>query len=242
MGVLQLTDGEATFRDQLNDFLGPSQECTKPVTVKEEPKSDAELATKPEDIRGSAAVRLLPLDTPHPLLRPMASLPRLVMHWSDAFHDSILTQTEIQIDHSSGAYYEIDAIPSTSSLGLSKSSEKLKKAEITLNDCLACSGCVTSAESVLVALQSQDEVYKVLAERPVSVGGHSVYGFRADRLRHISRTLRRSSPYRRSLWRLSRHCTTSSPRHVCVDYAPSSAASSASVSSLTPPSPGTSRF
>lgn len=46
--------------------------------------------------------------------------------------------------------------------------KKLKKAEITLNDCLACSGCVTSAESVLVAMQSHEEVYKVLEEQPVS--------------------------------------------------------------------------
>lgn len=41
---------------------------------------------------------------------------------------------------------------------------RLKKAEITLNDCLACSGCITSAESVLIAQQSKDELYKILAE------------------------------------------------------------------------------
>lgn len=41
---------------------------------------------------------------------------------------------------------------------------RLKKAEITLNDCLACSGCITSAESVLIAQQSQEELYKVLSE------------------------------------------------------------------------------
>ena len=37
---------------------------------------------------------------------------------------------------------------------------RLKKAEITLNDCLACSGCITSAESVLIAEQSQEELYR----------------------------------------------------------------------------------
>lgn len=36
--------------------------------------------------------------------------------------------------------------------------------EITLADCLACSGCITSAEGVLITQQSLDEVYKVLAE------------------------------------------------------------------------------
>eukprot|EP00794_Sanderia_malayensis_P015037 gene15037-16590_t len=41
---------------------------------------------------------------------------------------------------------------------------RLKKASITLNDCLACSGCITSAETVLITQQSQEELYKVLAE------------------------------------------------------------------------------
>ncbi|BGP34613.1 Cytosolic Fe-S cluster assembly factor nar1 [Rhodotorula toruloides] len=44
--------------------------------------------------------------------------------------------------------------------------KKLKKAEITLNDCLACSGCITSAESVLVSMQSHEELYRVLGEQP----------------------------------------------------------------------------
>ncbi|TKS91905.1 Cytosolic Fe-S cluster assembly factor NARFL [Collichthys lucidus] len=40
--------------------------------------------------------------------------------------------------------------------------QKLGKAKITLNDCLACSGCITSAESVLISQQSNEELFKVL--------------------------------------------------------------------------------
>lgn len=40
--------------------------------------------------------------------------------------------------------------------------QKLEKARITLNDCLACSGCITSAESVLITQQSHEELYRVL--------------------------------------------------------------------------------
>ncbi|XP_068629902.1 probable cytosolic Fe-S cluster assembly factor GL21135 [Battus philenor] len=43
--------------------------------------------------------------------------------------------------------------------------QKLQKVEITLADCLACSGCITSAESVLVTRQSQEELLRVLSER-----------------------------------------------------------------------------
>ena len=41
---------------------------------------------------------------------------------------------------------------------------QLKKAQITLNDCLACSGCITSAESVLITQQSQEELLRILEE------------------------------------------------------------------------------
>jgi iron only hydrogenase large subunit-like protein len=40
----------------------------------------------------------------------------------------------------------------------------LEKATISLSDCLACSGCVTSAESVLISQQSQEELYRVAGE------------------------------------------------------------------------------
>jgi len=42
----------------------------------------------------------------------------------------------------------------------------LPPAQISLTDCLACSGCVTSAEAVLVSLQSHSEVLGALDEGP----------------------------------------------------------------------------
>lgn len=42
--------------------------------------------------------------------------------------------------------------------------QKLEKVEITLADCLACSGCITSAEGVLITQQSQEELLKVMNE------------------------------------------------------------------------------
>lgn len=40
----------------------------------------------------------------------------------------------------------------------------MQKVEISLSDCLACSGCITSAESVLVTQQSQEEILRVFEE------------------------------------------------------------------------------
>ena len=47
----------------------------------------------------------------------------------------------------------------------------LQKAQITLNDCLACSGCITSAEHILITEQSQDELYSVLKGKVRAVDG-----------------------------------------------------------------------
>lgn len=92
-GALQLTD--------LDDFITPSQECIKPVTI-EKTKS----------------------------------------------------KTGAKITIQDDGYYEESA----------KGIQKLQKVEITLQDCLACSGCITSAEGVLITQQSQEELLKVLNE------------------------------------------------------------------------------
>ncbi|KAJ7170540.1 iron hydrogenase [Mycena crocata] len=70
--------------------------------------------------------------------------------------------TEIHID-SGGSYYEVPTAGSSSLQPSSnKSGKKLEQAQISLNDCLACSGCITSAESVLITLQSHTEVLTFL--------------------------------------------------------------------------------
>ncbi len=123
-GALTLTD--------LNDYLGPSQACIKPVEGPDAPSND--------DNYGASET---PLD-------PAAS-----------------ASTQIAIDHD-GSYYESASAsssgPSASSASKPRQRTKLETAEISLNDCLACSGCVTSAESVLITMQSQEEMRRAVAE------------------------------------------------------------------------------
>ncbi|XP_030377012.1 probable cytosolic Fe-S cluster assembly factor GK14772 [Scaptodrosophila lebanonensis] len=92
-GALQLTD--------LDDFITPSQECIKPVTI-----------------------------------------------------DKTKSKTGAKITVQEDGYYEESE----------SGKHKLQKVEITLQDCLACSGCITSAEGVLITQQSQEELLKVLRE------------------------------------------------------------------------------
>ncbi|KAJ5440927.1 Iron hydrogenase [Penicillium cf. griseofulvum] len=51
-----------------------------------------------------------------------------------------------------------------------------KNQEISLTDCLACSGCVTSAEAVLISLQSHAEVLNTLDAHPEISLAHEDHG------------------------------------------------------------------
>ncbi|KAJ2475330.1 Cytosolic Fe-S cluster assembly factor nar1 [Coemansia sp. RSA 2131] len=62
--------------------------------------------------------------------------------------------SHIQMD-TTGEYFEVTK---------DGASTKLEAATISLNDCLACSGCVTSAETVLITMQSHTELLAVLDE------------------------------------------------------------------------------
>lgn len=179
---LRSTYGHQTLTD-LNDYLGPSQACIKPVEGKVGPDA-AELEAEKA---GSAAVSLafiaacnLGQDCQ---LRPKDAVAIQLCHSrasgcsfgvtfaSTADHSGIAVaspQTEIAIDRD-GSYYESSGAhaPSANSTAL-RARTKLEAAEISLNDCLACSGCVTSAESVLITMQSHQEVRKVVEENKVS--------------------------------------------------------------------------
>ncbi|KAK7053276.1 Cytosolic Fe-S cluster assembly factor nar1 [Paramarasmius palmivorus] len=76
----------------------------------------------------------------------------------DQKNDAATASTEIRID-ANGSYYEVSD-PSIS-VG-NGTGRRLEQAQVSLNDCLACSGCITSAESVLITLQSHTEVLNFL--------------------------------------------------------------------------------
>ncbi|KAL5507313.1 NAR1 [Sanghuangporus vaninii] len=83
--------------------------------------------------------------------------------------DEGAASTQIHID-SSGSYYELSSdLASASASASAPAPRKLETAQISLNDCLACSGCITSAESVLITMQSHEEVLSVLANNPPSI-------------------------------------------------------------------------
>lgn len=57
---------------------------------------------------------------------------------------------------------EIDNLGNAMEVGIDGNKTTLSAAQISLADCLACSGCVTSAEEVLVAQHSHDQLLKAI--------------------------------------------------------------------------------
>ncbi|NWI93988.1 NARFL factor, partial [Pitta sordida] len=72
----------------------------------------------------------------------------------------------VQVEKKAGkaaAKIRIEADGSYFQINQDGGAQKLEKAKISLDDCLACSGCITSAESVLIRQQSHEEFLRVLA-------------------------------------------------------------------------------
>lgn len=82
-------------------------------------------------------------------------------------------EVEIQID-SQGNPLEISQID-TKINKADPSSTALTPAQISLADCLACSGCITSAEEVLVAQHSHHELLKAMEESSLASGTEKVF-------------------------------------------------------------------
>ncbi|CAB0010767.1 unnamed protein product [Nesidiocoris tenuis] len=60
--------------------------------------------------------------------------------------------------------------------------EKLARVDITLADCLACSGCITTAETVLVTQQSHEEMLRIFRNKE-AVRSHYAFTDRLNGLR-----------------------------------------------------------
>mmetsp|Transcript_17030 Transcript_17030/g.27685 ORF Transcript_17030/g.27685 Transcript_17030/m.27685 type:complete len:526 (+) Transcript_17030:136-1713(+) len=131
----------------INDFLTPSQQCIKPQLDakkrKDKKKNGGGTEKKPSEVgigrRGSKRTRG----------RRGVKL-EMEMDLDDDNTDTMM----------SGGGMHFDQI---------KTSSDGKTAKITLNDCLACSGCVTSAETVLISAQSLGKFEKLLANKDKSI-------------------------------------------------------------------------
>mmetsp|Transcript_7004 Transcript_7004/g.10697 ORF Transcript_7004/g.10697 Transcript_7004/m.10697 type:complete len:385 (+) Transcript_7004:66-1220(+) len=145
----------------INDFLGPSQACIKP-------QLDAQKRKAAQKARKSETRVLAPKETKKRTRGRKGVKLELEMDLDSETSSTGLFNMQLEgIGH-------FDQI---------KTSKDGKTAKITLNDCLACSGCVTSAETVLITAQSLgsfeaqlgvEGVYPVLSISPTALIGIAI--------------------------------------------------------------------
>lgn len=132
--------------NDIDDFILPSQACVNP-NVKE--KLEKRAAEEKEGEKKTS-------DTKSKKNRQVISLE------SDATKSDFF-QNEMVLN----SFKDV----STSSSSTSTKSEPKSVATISLNDCLACSGCVTSSESILIQEQSTQKFYQYLEEKKKDSNG-----------------------------------------------------------------------
>ena len=109
----------------LNDYLGPSQSCVKPMM-------------KPKDDEKSGPIKLNHNQGP-------------------------TVRIEMEVDvRSPPRSSTLPVVGRGAHFAQMREDREKKTATVSLNDCLACSGCVTSAETVLIQQQSLDQLKQVL--------------------------------------------------------------------------------
>ena len=118
----------------LNDYLGPSQSCVKPMMKAKDDEKAGPSPTRPNPNQGPTVRIEMEVDIRSP---PRSS-------------SSSSSSTLLPVVGRGGHFAQM------------KEDREKKTATVSLNDCLACSGCVTSAETVLIQQQSLDQLKQVL--------------------------------------------------------------------------------
>ena len=168
------------FINKADDYLGPSQACVNPLftaptpaatasSVKQKEPSLEDLGKSDAAIKSSANVELsagsLSTKIAPRRRKQQRRVPRIT--YEDKKAQSINeTNKSVRIEgsadnKSSNETKSLDdAIDSTTYTTSTK-----KKATVTLSDCLACSGCVTSAEAVLMEHHSIDKLKELCVQQ-----------------------------------------------------------------------------
>ena len=125
----------------LNDYLGPSQACIKPMMIK----------PKDEQKDPLASTTISSSDTTAATIKASNNRGQIV---------------SVQLDSDTPARPSLLSAALTAPAAFNQMKVSTKKtATVSLNDCLACSGCVTSAETVLIEQQSLTQLIAHLEGR-----------------------------------------------------------------------------
>src|SRR6056300_514059 len=159
------------FLNNVDDYLGPNQACVNPLFTAPAPASSTAESKEPslEDLGGdrtkSATIEPSVKIAPRHRKKQQRRAPRITYEDKSKSAETNNNQSnsvrlDSSIDKHNNGSNSIDIVDSTYTTTKTK-----KKATVTLSDCLACSGCVTSAEAVLMSHHSIDKLNELCAQQ-----------------------------------------------------------------------------
>ena len=139
----------------LNDYLGPSQACIKPMMIK--PK---------DEHKDPLSSTHLPSTTTSTTASPTSSISPAAAAIGKPNNRGQVVSIQLEAAETAQRATLLSSALLTAPPAFNQMKVSTKKtATVSLNDCLACSGCVTSAETVLIEQQSLSQLTAQLASR-----------------------------------------------------------------------------
>jgi len=161
------------FINNADDYLGPSQACVNPLFTAPAPANTMKSQVPSiEDLRKDATINssektelsasLVSVKVAPRHRKQQRRVPRITYEDKSAQSNNRNNSVRLEssANNSSDEHKSADVIDSTTYTISTK-----KKATVTLSDCLACSGCVTSAEAVLMSHHSIDKLKELCTQQ-----------------------------------------------------------------------------
>ena len=141
----------SVFLNNLDDFILPSQACVNPLVASKlnSPMANSSSTTAKvvtTDLESNYGVTINTTASKH-----------------SRKHNRITLETDYSASDLGGDY--VFSTSEQPNLIKQKTFDSRVVASVSLNDCLACSGCVTSAEAILIQEQSTSKFVQLLEER-----------------------------------------------------------------------------
>jgi len=165
------------FINNVDDYLGPSQACVNPLFAAPPPKKKDTNQTNAHLVRKDDKATV-PINTTHSTSTATQKVvqnrrirqrrkPRIIKCEDDDNKTAatISKQPAIRLDNDNESTAPTNVIDTTTTKHIQQTQTTQtikKKATVSLSDCLSCSGCVTSAEAVLLDHHSIDKLREIV--------------------------------------------------------------------------------
>lgn len=185
----------SVFLNNVDDYLGPSQACVNPLFTAPS-KSSANASTARDTPDNTEVKPTMNEGKPNPggIVPSKRRIRRRAPPRIQTEQDTVQRNEPIRLLHSTDDGF---AASEPAAVDINAPSTKKKvKTTVTLSDCLSCSGCVTSAEAVLMSHHSVDKFQEVAS---ADEGRHIVFTISSAALADLYRHVYLVSGYDQSL-------------------------------------------